>query len=486
MGGKVWLVGAGPGDPGLLTVKAAKLLQQADVVVYDRLVSENILSQIPAGTKRIDVGKNVGHHPVPQSEINRILLREAQEGSLVVRLKGGDPFVFGRGGEELELLQEQGVPFEVVPGITSSIAAPAYAGIPVTHRDFCSSVHIITGHAKVGETLRLDFDALVRLNGTLVFMMSVGHAEDLADGLLSAGMPETMPAAIVENGTRPNQRRFITTVGALKETIDENRVQSPAVLLVGKVCALGNTFGWYDELPLKGLRILVTRPQKKASLLAEKLEALGAMVTCHPCIETIPLDWNCDWKDTTALIFTSAAGVECFGERMLQDGDARMLAGKKLLCVGSQTAQALKQYGLCADFVPSVFDGAHLAKEAVEQGVLTVQDRVRILRAREGSEELTQALNRAAIPFEDIPAYETRVLPLPALQPDQFDWVTFTSKSCVDGLAAACAQSDFSGMRAVCIGAQTAKAAAAKGFTVYQSAEATIDSMVALLQEETI
>lgn len=483
MEGKVWLVGAGPGDAGLLTVKAANLLRTAEVVVHDRLVSAEVLAQIPKTAKCIDVGKHAGNHPVAQHEINRILLREALAGKRVMRLKGGDPFVFGRGGEELELLRQKGIAFEVVPGITSSIAAPAYAGIPVTHRDFCSSVHIITGHVRAGESLQLDFDALVRLNGTLVFMMSVGHAAELAQGLLSAGMAADMPAAIVENGTRPEQRRLITTVSALKATVQEYGVQSPAVLLVGRVCALGEMFSWYDQLPLKGVRVLVTRPEKKASVLAEKLQALGAQVTCHACIETVPLCWTTTLSEATALIFTSAFGVECFGQWLFRQGDARLLAGKKLLCVGTQTEKALRARGLCADFVPTVFDGGHLATEAVAKGILTASDRVRILRAQDGGTELTDILSEAGIEFEDIAVYQTCGLPLSGCSVKDFDWVTFTSKSCVEGLAAACTDC-FDGVPALCIGEQTAKAAKAHGFIVYQSEEATMDSMVARLREE--
>lgn len=484
MDGKVWLVGAGPGDAGLLTVKAAELLQTADVVVFDRLVSTGILNRIPKHVERIDVGKNVGHHPVVQEEINRILLREAQKGKHVVRLKGGDPFVFGRGGEELELLQQQGVPYEVVPGVTSSIAAPAYAGIPVTHRDFCSSVHIITGHAKAGSSLQLDYDALVRLNGTLVFMMSVAHAAELVQGLLQAGMAEEMPAAVVEQGTLPEQRQFVTTLLKLPETVLQHNVQSPAVLLVGKVCDLGTKFDWFAKLPLKGKRILVTRPAEKASALAHQLEQLGARVVSHPCMETKPLAWSADIQPATALVFTSAVGVNCFGNWLMEVGDARLLAGKKLLCVGKQTAQALKTFGLSCDFMPSVFDGAHLAAEAIMTGVLTKQDKVQIFRAKEGAKALTDQLEQEQIPWQETAVYETEFVPLEAISLTDFDWVTFTSKSCVDGLVNSCKQQDFHGIRAICIGEQTACAAKEYGFTAVQAAEATMDSMVALLKEE--
>ena len=226
--GVVYLVGAGPGDKELLTVKAARLIREAQVVVYDRLVSESIMELIPETAERIDVGKNVGNHPVPQHEINGILLREALAGKKVVRLKGGDPFVFGRGGEELELLSDNGVDFEVVPGITSSIAVPAYGGIPVTHRDFCSSLHIITGHARAGAELAIDFDALVRLKGTLIFMMSVSTVGRIASGLMAAGMERDMPCAVIENGTRAAQRKFVSDLEHIEGVVREHQVKSPA------------------------------------------------------------------------------------------------------------------------------------------------------------------------------------------------------------------------------------------------------------------
>ena len=280
--GKVILVGAGPGDPGLLTLKGQEALKKAEVVVYDRLVSPAILAMMPESAEKIDVGKEASHHKVPQWQINQILLDKALEGKTVVRLKGGDPFVFGRGGEELEGLAERGVAFEEVPGVTSAIAACAYAGIPVTHRDFCSSLHIITGHAKAGAELTIDFEALVRTRGTLVFLMGVTAMPKIVEGLLRAGMDPDTPAAMVESGTTPAQRRCDATLQTLPERAAAMGIHSPAIIVVGKVCALAKDFCWYDRLPLKGKRILVTRPRDRAGTLSEKLRALGADVTEYP------------------------------------------------------------------------------------------------------------------------------------------------------------------------------------------------------------
>ena len=252
MKGKVILVGAGPGDGGLITVKGLEALKSADVVVYDRLVGREILDMMPENAEKIDVGKASSNHKVPQNEINEILLNKALEGKTVVRLKGGDPFVFGRGGEELELLAERGVAFEVIPGVTSAVAAAAYAGIPVTHRDYASSLHIITGHAREGKELDIDFDALVRAGGTLVFLMGVASMPRIVDGLLKAGMPGDTPAAMVEKGTRPDQRRCDATLATLPRRAAEMKIASPAIIIVGGVCALAESLSWTDRLPLRG------------------------------------------------------------------------------------------------------------------------------------------------------------------------------------------------------------------------------------------
>ena len=240
MSGNVILVGAGPGDPGLLTVKGREALAQAEVVVYDRLISPAILAMIPEGAEAIDVGKRAARHTVPQREINQILLRKAQEGKHVVRLKGGDPFVFGRGGEELEILAENGIDFQVIPGVTSAVAAAAYAGIPVTHRDCCSSLHIVTGHRREGKALDINFRALVQGGGTLVFLMGVGALREIVSGLLEAGMAPDTPAAMVERGTTPCQRRCGGTLSNLPERAAEMGISSPAVIVVGQ--------GWRKNL----------------------------------------------------------------------------------------------------------------------------------------------------------------------------------------------------------------------------------------------
>ena len=460
--GKVVLVGAGPGDPGLLTIRGREALSQADVVVYDRLVGPAILAMMPEKAEKIDVGKEASHHKVPQWQINQILLDKALEGKNVVRLKGGDPFVFGRGGEELELLVEHGVEFEEVPGITSAIAACAYAGIPVTHRDFCSSLHIITGHAKAGAELSIDFEALVRTKGTLVFLMGVTAMPKIVEGLLQAGMDPEMPAAMVESGTTPAQRRCDATLETLPERAAAMGIHSPAIIIVGKVCALAKDFCWFEKRPLRGQKILVTRPKERAGTLSDKLRALGADVVEYPCIETVPIVPCPEMERALGriqayqwLAFTSPAGVEAFWNCLRGMGkDARQLGGVRLAAIGSGTARALAGHGLTADLIPSVYDAAHLGAELAEQG-----GKVLILRAEIGSTALTEALEKGNMAYDDIPVYRT-VYENPRseelrgmLEAGELTYVTFTSASTVKGFVSSVGEgADFSQITGLCIG----------------------------------
>ena len=470
MPGKVILVGAGPGDPGLMTLKGRAALEEADVVVYDRLVSPAVLEMIPAGARRIDVGKEASRHPVPQERINAILLEEARAGHTVVRLKGGDPFLFGRGGEEAEALE--GVAFEEVPGVTSAIAAAAYAGIPVTHRDYSSSLHILTGHARSDGTLSLDYKALVRLGGTLVFLMGVGALPEIVRGLLGAGMDGAMPAAVVENGTLPIQRCCRAPLAELPERAAEMALHSPAIILVGRVCAL--ELG--RRLPLHWKRVLVTRPEGRARALSERFRALGAEVVERPCIRTEPIS-PCpameaalrSIKDYEWLAFTSAAGVEAFWRCLREGRDARALGGVKLAVNGPAAMDALLAHGLNPDLIPDVHNAAHLGDWLAQAAT----GRILILRAEEGSPALTDALSAAGKEYDDIPVYRTRCDQSPSaelraeLEAGRFDYVTFTSASTVRGFAAAVGDgADFSRTLGLCIGEQTAGEAKKYGIPV--------------------
>ena len=491
MSGNVILVGAGPGDPGLLTVKGREALAQAEVVVYDRLISPAVLAMIPEGAEAIDVGKRAARHTVPQREINQILLRKAQEGKHVVRLKGGDPFVFGRGGEELEILAENGIDFQVIPGVTSAVAAAAYAGIPVTHRDCCSSLHVVTGHRREGTALDIQFRALVQGGGTLVFLMGVGALPEIVSGLLEAGMDPDTPAAMVERGTTPRQRRCTAALRDLPDRAADMGFVSPSTIIVGPVCALADKFDWFDRLPLKGRRILVTRPRERAGTLAEKLRALGADVTECPCIDVMPLDPCPELEEALGdlsryewLAFTSPAGVETVWRCLRRLGkDARAVGGVRLAAVGGGTAKALEDCGLSADLIPEIYDARHLGMALAG----AAKARVLILRAQEGSPALTEALSGAGVSYDDIAVYRT-IYQNPrwaelrrALDAGELAYVTFTSASTVKGFVSTVgADADFGKIVGLCIGEQTAGEAEKHGIPVQVAEKATVDALVAL------
>ena len=497
MAGKVWLVGAGPGDVGLMTLKGRAVLSQADVVVYDALVSGGVLGLIPEGAKLVFAGKRSGNHFLRQEETNKVLLEEALAGKRVVRLKGGDPFVFGRGGEELEQLVEHGVPFEIVPGVTSAFAVPAYNGIPVTHRDFCSSVHIITGHRRADHSYDIDFDALVRTKGTLVFLMGIAALPDLMNGLLAAGMDPDMPAAVLERGTTSKQRRVSATVGTLERVCSERVIQTPAIIVVGKVCGLADTFGWAEKRPLAGVRVLVTRPKELVSTLANLLREKGAEVLELPAIRTVPVKnmtdvdaaieslakGSYDW-----LVFTSPSGVGIFFDRLIALHDLRALNGVKLAAIGQGTQKALLKYGLRADFLPSVYDGETLGREL--RSVCVPGSRVLIPRAAIGNHELIEELEKGeGFEITDVATYDTEYADSDVIdergeiERGDIDFAVFTSASTVRGFAAAVPDVDYSRVNAVCIGKQTAAEARKRGMRTWVAEKATLEALVKAVEE---
>lgn len=503
--GKVWLAGAGPGDAGLLTVKTKELMHSADVIVYDALISAEILSLISPEKEMIHVGKRSGHHMVPQEEINQILLKEAQKGKNVLRLKGGDPFIFGRGGEELELLIEHGIPFEIVPGITSAAAVPAYAGIPVTHRDYTSSFHVITGHPRKDGTSRVDYPSLVNLKGTLVFLMGISSMETILKGLTDAGMDPGMPAAVLEKGTLAAQRRVVSTVEHLVEDAKKAAVGTPAIILVGEVCALADTFHWAEDRPLGGRQILITRPRQNVSGLSERLRSLGAQIIELPAIGTKPVTPNpvldSEMKEFGRraeeewLVFTSPIGVRVFFEQMTDlKMDMRQLfrcpAEVKIAAIGAATEKELAQHGLFADLVPEVYCAASLGRKLAKAA--KCESRVTVVRAAAGSEELMPPLEEAGIKAVDIPLYETvyethgqiREKIQNLFENGEIDAVTFTSASTVKGFAGAAGELDYKKIQAVCIGEQTAAEAEKYGMQISVSKKASIDSMVELIMEK--
>lgn len=503
--GKVWLVGAGPSDPGLFTLKGRQALSEAEVVVYDALVGTSILGMIPQTAEAINVGKRSSHHIMRQEQISELLAKKALEGKRVVRLKGGDPFLFGRGGEELEVLVREKIPYEVVPGVTSAIAVPAYQGIPVTHRDYCSSIHIITGHKKEGDSYDIDFEALVRTKGTLIFLMGVSSLAHICKGLLEAGIRPDMPAALLSRGTTAAQKRIVATVSTLPETVKKQGAVTPAIIVVGEVCGLAEQFSWVEKMPLGGVRVLVTRPKELVGTTAKRLRKLGAEVLELPAISTVRREDNPRLKEALGeiekykwIVFTSPTGVRVFFEEMAdQRIDLRRLNGAKFAVIGSGSEHELEKRGFYADLMPEVYDGAYLgealAKACREEAADFDEYPVLIPRAAVGSRELTDALAQVeGITIEDIPTYDTRygdrenmsakVIDAGAeMRSGSVDYVMFTSASTVRGFTAAAGDIEYDKVRAICIGRQTKEAADKLGMQTWMAEQATIDSLIAKL-----
>lgn len=492
--GKVWLVGAGPGDIGLFTLKGMEVLEQAQVVVYDSLIGQSLLSRIPDTARCINVGKRASHHTMPQDQINELLAEEAKKGYRVVRLKGGDPFLFGRGGEEAELLAKEGIPFEIVPGVTSSIAVPAYSGIPVTHRDFTSSVHIITGHKRQGQDYDIDFKALVQTKGTLVFLMGVSALEDICRSLLDAGMEPDMPAALLQKGTTAGQKRILADISTLPQEVERQGAQTPAIIVVGRVCALAESFDWYGKLPLAGCRVLVTRPKELISVMAEKLRKKGAEVLELPAIRTRALE---DKKELLGVFevldsydwiaFTSPTGVRIFFEEMKHARiDIRKLQKAKLAAIGKGTQKALEEKGFFVDLVPEVYDGASLGRALCQ--ACRGEESILLPRAKAGNSEILEELSKKpGLKISDVATYETLyekqdlIDEKQAFEKGDIDCAVFTSASTVRGFTEAVKGLDFSKVRAACIGKQTKAAADACGMKTYMAEQADMDSLVELV-----
>ncbi len=448
--GRVYLVGAGPGDPGLLTLRGRACLQEAEVVLYDRLASEELLAWAPKDAERIAVGKAPGAHLVSQDQINALLIQRASAGRTVVRLKGGDPFLLGRGGEEALALQAAGIPFEVVPGVSSALAAPGMAGIPVTHRGLASSVAIVTGReGEAAPAEGVDWERLAGAVDTIVILMGVAGLRGICDRLRRGGLPPDTPVAFVERGTTPQQRSLRTTLGAAAEQAEAAGLAAPAVIVVGEVAQLTDSLNWFERLPLKGKRVLLLRPEAQARELSARLRQLGAEPIEIPAIEIAPpadpaaLDAalaevpHADW-----LVFTSTNAVSAVVSRLLETGlDLRALVGPRIAAVGARTALALRDLSLRVDLVPAEFTTAALAQELIQEGVRGKS--VVIPRSAQGSDLLSDELRRAGARVHVAAAYRT----LPALSNAErlrdlatggrLDAVVFTSSSCVQSFVMA-------------------------------------------------
>ncbi|MEN6566484.1 MAG: uroporphyrinogen-III C-methyltransferase [Veillonellales bacterium] len=500
MPGMVYLVGAGPGDYKLISVKGLEYIKNADTLVYDRLADDRLLAYVRPDAELIYVGKASSHHTMRQEEINQLLVDKAREGKKVVRLKGGDPFVFGRGGEEALKLVENGIPFEVVPGITSAVSVPAYAGIPVTHRGIATSFAVVTGHEAPAEgKSTIKWDKLAAGVDTLVFLMGVENLPYITAKLMENGRSAETPAAVISWGTKPEQRVLTTTVGKAAQDVEKHGFKPPAIFLVGNVVRLRERLAWFDRKPLFGKTVLVTRAREQASMLTCRLEELGAACLEAPAIQIVPpesyelLDRNItalpvyDW-----LIFTSVNGVEHFFRRLWESGrDSRALAKAKVAAIGVQTAAKLKTYGILADVVPAQFRAEGIA--AALQGRIRPGMKVLIPRALAARDVLPEKLREMEAVVDVVPAYRTvagevdGAMAAEKLKNGEVDVITFTSSSTVTNFLALLGPGGaelIGKAKVACIGPITSGTCLKHGITPAVIAdEYTIAGLVAAIQQ---
>lgn len=498
--GKVYLVGAGPGDPGLITMRGRYLLEKAEVVVYDYLASRRLLRYVPADARFVYAGKRGGaEHTHTQEEINQMLVDFAREGKIVVRLKGGDPFIFGRGGEEVETLARNDIAFEVVPGVTSATAAATYAGIPITHRDYTATVAFLTGHEDpTKQTSNIDWGKIATGIGTIVVYMGIKNLPVIVKNLMDHGRSPDTPVAVVRWASTPEQKSVVGTLATIADIVAEAGIKPPALIIIGEVVNLRNTIDWFEKRALFGRRIIVTRTREQASELVAGLEENGA--SCYECatihIEPVDdyhiLDEALERIDEYHwILFTSLNGVKYFFKRLYAKGlDARDLKGPDIGAVGKSTADLLSQYGVNADLIPPVFTGEGLAESLLDQGV--EGRNVLIPRAAEGRELLPETLRGAGAQVTIAPIY--RNLPpggrrdelRAELESGEVDMVTFTSSSTVRNfltMVDAADQEDLlrlmSGVSISAIGPITAKTVTDSGLKVdVQPQQHTIEAMI--------
>ena len=446
--GFVALVGAGPGDPGLITVKALEFIKRSDVIVYDRLVNPDLLDHAPESCEKIYVGKTPKHHTRTQDEINDILVAQARMGKLVVRLKGGDPFLFGRGGEEAEVLSESGIPFEVVPGITSAIAAPAYAGIPITHRDLSSSVVVVTGHEDPEKArASVDWDALAHGPDTIVVLMGLGNLAQISKRLMEAGKPPNTPVALVQQATTPHQRTVTATLADIAERASEAGLGPPAVAVIGEVAALRDKIAWSENRPLSNKRILVTRARKQASALSFRLEALGAEVVELPAIEitqssehkqalesAVTHAHEYDW-----LVLTSVNGVKLFFDRLKSLGARpETLNGLNIAAIGPETAKAVTRSGFSVAVTASTYTAEGLLDSL--RPIDLQGARIMLARAEGSRPVLPEGLTKMGATIDEFSTYAASApqgIPeraIKRLRNGEVDIATFASSSTVRNL----------------------------------------------------
>ena len=501
MKAKVYLVGAGPGDPGLITVKGKECVQTADVIIYDYLASPALLKYARKSAELIYVGKKGGEHTLSQDQINDLIVEKAKTGVTVTRLKGGDPFIFGRGGEEAEVLFKAGLPFEIVPGVTSAIAAPAYAGIPLTHRKLTSTLAFVTGHEDpTKEETSINWQALATGIGTLVFFMGVKNLPQITRQLMDHGKSPDTPVALVRWGTTPSQVTVSGTLETIVEKVRTAGLKAPALIVVGDVVNLRSTLKWFEKRPLLGKRIIVTRARQQASDLVSRLSDLGAECLEYPTIKIVPPNNPEPLQEAVKnlpaydwIVFTSVNGVIHFFEQLFAAGkDVRALSQMQTAAIGPATAEQLGKYGLNSDIVPETYRAESVVDAFKEMNVKG--KKILLPRAREARPILPVELTKMGAEVDEIPAYETLIAAENAddltrqLEEKRVDLVTFTSSSTVKNFKALLPADQFKkllqGVTIASIGPITTETAKELDLDVHISAESfTIPGLVeAILQ----
>ncbi len=495
MKGKVYLVGAGPGDYKLLTIKGLECIKKADVIVYDRLANENYLKEAKSDCEFIYVGKASSDHTVPQDDINRIIADKAKEGKIVTRLKGGDPYVFGRGGEEGELLYEEEIDFEVVPGITSAIGGLCYAGIPITHRDFASSFHVVTGHLRDDdkENEEINWNALASMRGTLVFLMGVANIEKISANLIKEGKDKNTPVALISWATRPNQRVVEANLGNVYEVALKEKVKPPTLIVVGDVVKLRDKLNFFENKPLFNKSILVTRARTQSSSLVEKINDLGGNPIEIPTIKIEKIENNTELehkinniKDYSYLILSSKNGVEIFFDKLEEMNlDSRVLYNTKVCAIGEATAREIKKRGIIADIVPAKFVGEELFEKL--KYILNPDDKVLIPRAANARDYLVDKISEIC-EIKEVYTYNTAIDNskkeeiLNIIENRKIDYITFASSSTVTNFIEIVGEDNLyklSNAKVISIGPITSNTMKNNNINIYKESEAaTIDSMV--------
>lgn len=501
--GKVYLTGAGPGDPGLITVKGLEYIRQADVIIYDYLASPALLKHASEKAEIIYVGKKGGDHTLSQDGINDLIVEKARQGNVVARLKGGDPFIFGRGGEEAEKLLEAGIPFEIVPGVTSAISAPAFAGIPLTHRDINSTLAFVTGHEDpLKESSSIDWEALARGIGTIVFLMGVKNLPNIRKQLLKHGMSPQTPVALVRWGTTPKQVTLTGNLDNIAEKVAETGLKPPAIIVVGNVVRLRDRLKWFENRPLMSKRIVVTRAREQASDLVTKLSESGADCLECPTIRIVPPD-SYDNLDQAIeklsiyqwIVFTSVNGVKFFFDRVFKKGlDVRALHNMRTVSIGPATADKLREFGLNSDIIPESYRAESVIK-AFEQEEVKGK-KILLPRAKEARPILPEELGKMGADVDEIPCYKTEPaadsadILLKELDQRCVDLVTFTSSSTVKNFHRILPANEHERKRLMenvtiaSIGPITSDTARELGFTVHVEAKSyTIDGLCQAIRD---